>query len=438
MTWFTPKNVRKSVNTAKKIYKAASMINSAVKRARSGSTKSRSPRTIKRQRMANPFIKAAVKFNTTGRSAGKFKRGTRRYANKNWVKQKYGVSLNKEAGKVYTASECVFLGHATAPLQTVREMMWRAIVKRLYIASGGYDMTDMHISLPQNTSVAVFFHNDGSDAPQQVENYLFGANNSLEDLVQWLGSQQRVYNDGENETRFYKFIRLLPSSTYSERSLREGRVNLMNCYLNFSMRSSYKIQNRSINSATWSNEEADNVDNVPLYGKSYEGSGNGAIVKNAQLVGIVPGFTATPTLFADYQFGIIEGGATQNSLKEPPYASDFMFVKRSGRVRLEPGAIKTSTLRSKGRVSFLDLQRQLAETQDVGYIGNIPTVSKVMTKLGQYRFFGLEKMIDAQASFPMTIATEHNLRVDCWSETSEDHYTVQITEKDYLPGGSFV
>jgi hypothetical protein len=434
---FTPKNMNRYVSTAKRAFKVAKLIKSVASSARKRSaSRSRSPRTIKRQRLNNPFIKKAVKFMTTGYSSGRFRRASKKYAKKNWKKQKYGVSLNKETGKIYTAAECIFVGHSTCPAQTVREMMWRAIIKRLAIQAGRYDITDLSATLPSGTICEVKWHNDGINTPEQNAGYTFGASNSLEDLADWCSSQFRPFNDGENEQRFWKFIRLRPSAVYNPDGIQEARINLYKCILHFDIKSSFKLQNRSINSATWSNEEADNVDNVPLYGKSYEGRGSGAIIKNANKTGLLG--ADIPNFMADYQHGYIEGGATINNLREPPYASDFMYVRKSGKVRMEPGAIKTSTLSSGGRTTFTELQQALGQTESVLYPGNVPEASKTIQRLGVYRFFGLEKMIDAQASFPMTIATEHNLRMNCWCDHQEEHYTVQITEKTYLPPTTYV
>jgi hypothetical protein len=137
-------------------------------------------------------------------------------------------------------------------------------------------------------------------------------------------------------------------------------------------------------------------------------------------------------------YGIIEQGAIQNEMKEPPYASDFIGVKRSGKVKIEPGTIKTSVLKYKKTIKFSDLQRELATSQDIIYLGNIPDADRKVMRLGKYRFFGLEKIIDATSGIPITLGLEHNIRVNMWTKLKDQFYNVQITEKDYLPGGNFV
>lgn len=49
-------------------------------------------------------------------------------------------------------------------------------------------------------------------------------------------------------------------------------IDLRRCKFDIYVKSSLKIQNRTVN--TDANNEADDVDNVPLYGKQFEGSGN--------------------------------------------------------------------------------------------------------------------------------------------------------------------
>jgi len=114
-----------------------------------------------------------------------------------------------------------------------------------------------------------------------------------------------------------------------------------------------------------------------------------------------------------------------------------MHCKKSGKVRIEPGQIKTSVLKYAKRISFRELQRELNKSDDIFYVGNISHTSKKQTRLGKYRLFGLEKMIDASSGFPMTIATEHNVRMNTWTEEVEKHYTVQQTEKTYLASEPF-
>jgi len=385
----------------------------------------------RRTSIMNPYIRPRRFGPSTGRSAGKFRRGKRKYAKKNWKKQKYGVSLNKESGKLYTAQECIFIGHATCPIQTMRENMWRALVKRLYLEGGGYDLTDMNKALPAATRFDVFWKNDGISGAQSVESFVTVGVETLEIVAQWCASNDRVFNNGEYaNTRIYTWFRVWSDIDPVANSLQQARISLANVYINYTISCSYKIQNRSINAVDWSPQDGDNVDNVPLYGKSYEGNGNGVIVKNYNT-------PLAPTLMADMNFGMIEGGATVNNLNEPPYASDFMFAKRSGKVRIEPGTIKTSVLRYKKTASFLNLQREFNVSNDIAYVANIPVTAKRMTRFGKFRMFGLEKMIDAQSGLPMTIATEHNIRMDTWTTLKEKNHTVQLTEKDFLPGGAF-
>ena len=52
-----------------------------------------------------------------------------------------------------------------------------------------------------------------------------------------------------------------------------------------------KIQNRSTNSVD--DEQSDEVDNVPLYGRSYEGTGSGTLVDT-------PALTPPAKLFAEF------------------------------------------------------------------------------------------------------------------------------------------
>ena len=374
------------------------------------------------------------------RSAGFIKRGKRKYAKKNYAQQKWGISLNKEAGKLYTATECMFVGHSTCPVQTIRECMWRALVKRLYIGAGGYDFSVFGaVQCPVGTMVDVFFKNDGPTSPQIIQTFTFVLGDTLETLAQWLGNQGRPFNDGQYaNTRVFTFLRMIQpippgGLAYPTDHLQESRILLANATVTMEISSSLKIQNRSINKTVYEGGvDADNVDRVPLYGKSYEGNGSGTYTKSSQQNPAGSNFNS------DMIYGIIEQGALSNELKEPPYASDFIGVKRSGKVKIEPGTIKTSVLTYKKTMKFSDLQRELGTSQDVAYLGNIPDADRKVVRFGKYRFFGLEKIIDATSGIPITLGLEHNIRVNMWTKLKDQFYNVQITEKDYLPGGTFV
>lgn len=127
------------------------------------------------------------------------------------------------------------------------------------------------------------------------------------------------------------------------------KVNLLDAKINFFIKSSMKIQNRTVAAA--GDDEVD-VNNVPISGRIYNGVGNGPVLRN---------IGANSNLFNGVSFknpaALAAGSVAQ--LSEPPAACDFTYCKRYGKVVLQPGAIKTCWLTSKLNVLVANFWKKI-------------------------------------------------------------------------------
>jgi len=194
-----------------------------------------------------------------------------------------------------------------------------------------------------------------------------------------------------------RFIQLRYDPNGSGSQWRRVQIDCENLKVRIESKSALKIQNRSINSV--GNDEEDDVDNVPLYGRSYSGKGTGTT--------IIGGGEQPPSgqsLFGDASTGMILLDGTAN-LREPmlPYAA--IDAKRSAKAKLDPADIKTSVLTDKFTIGVNKL---------LTLMGNVSGTNP-KSRIGKFRVFAFEKMIetvkvDADV-VPMTLAYEVNHRL---------------------------
>lgn len=161
-------------------------------------------------------------------------------------------------------------------------------------------------------------------------------------------------------------------------------IDMMKCRVQLYCKSAMKFQNRSINST--GNTDSNDVDNVPLYGKTYNGYGNYVIVSN---VGYA---TDTNTVVATPNFINLKASSSSNPvLREPLGKSQIVKAKTIGKIHMEPAEIKTSILVYRKSHNLNSLLRQLAR------VGNETTNSQFI-ELGRFRFIHMEKMLQAVAT----------------------------------------
>jgi len=264
------------------------------------------------------------------KSSGFFKRGKKMKRFKK-VKRALnkGVVFVQEKGGSLQSLYCRYIGHATHPRETVMRIIWYAIIKRLLIRVG-YQVEQSGTAiggLAAGETISVTYKvNPTSTIASQT--FTAGATSTLDQIAGYMYTNIPVTNNLELIGCNYN-----PSGT----SL-FGRhlMNLQNIKIKVDIKSTLKIQNRSANSL---GSESDEVDNVPLYGRSYYGKGNGSTVSNTLLIG-------AQTLYADdYSALIALDGAVD--MREPILPPQAIMATRAGKAHLDPGQIKTSVLTYK-------------------------------------------------------------------------------------------
>jgi hypothetical protein len=192
-------------------------------------------------------------------------------------------------------------------------------------------------------------------------------------------------------------------------------TNIKDATIHLYSKSTLKCQNTSV--GTGGGDE-DAVDNNPLHGKAYFGSGSGteAMTFDDKSTG-----AAGVPFRADNTYGGMAVVPGNKWYQEPIGTSQFTGVKKYGKVLLEPGHIKTSVLTDF--VTFkLNRMYKL-----IGVSNSATAHSKVL--IGTYRFMLMEKIINAvtpSVTNAIKIAYEVNLNIGCYVSLGRFTHTAPL------------
>lgn len=153
------------------------------------------------------------------------------------------------------------------------------------------------------------------------------------------------------------------------------RVPLMDSKISFFIVSHLKIQNRSLAAA---GEDEIDVNNVPVYGKVMNGPANGPISRTTAQANFLNG-QSTDDMIAG-------GMSVLTSMNTNPDPSEFTGPKTFGKVGINPGDIKTFSLKSKFVINI----QKFMQTQVQYWVGDTDT-SKY--EQGVFNFIFLERAI---------------------------------------------
>lgn len=311
---------------------------------------------------------------------------------------KKGVLYRLEAGNTITPKLCGYVGHCTMPYSVVMKHVWRAIVKAI-VAKCGVAIQDFADVFTQDfvvaTSVTIRFRFNYDPNNQSSYTYTTAGGETYEDVAIYFSDYMASKGP---DFQLISIELLVPGD-------RKVEIILTDATVMFDVKSTLKIQNRSKNAIE--NNEADDVDNVPLYGKSYEAWTSGLRYFHEP--------TGTYKRFvANNDNGIMDLSVNANGVgdgifAEPPPPTLFVGVKKYGKVHLDPGEIKTSVLTERFSIS---LDRYFGKTLGV----DPSAVLKIRRDIGKCRLFALEKMLEVntgpeQTITEMNIAYEHDYKL---------------------------
>lgn len=418
-------NNRYRTNSGYNATKIASDLNTIKRRLIGG--KQKRAATLKKARMVPaPLVKVKKMGASLSKSRGflKTRKGTNNPFNK-YLKN--GIVQATEHGEVLNSwnpadpstqpsAQVLYVGHTTACPEAYRVIIGQAILKKL-LRNCGLRSDDFTQLLPCQTlgtqalQIRLYSRTAAADANSP----------DGQDLVTW-----NVLTETPNTRAALLSDFLFPASDTTDQRIFTnlalfgaigttfvplGFVDMQNLQIHFHVKSALKMQNRT--GQLESNNEADDVDNVPIYGRSYGGTGNGAVYRGAYpasgTVGKIP-LTAN-----DFSWHIAPTpqttlGTRANLWLEPPFQKEFIGCKESGKIHLDPGEIKTSLLNHTQSISFVRMYNML-------YNGTTTPSAGYRFLFGKYRFFCVEKMIQALATTSFSsikVAFEVDCKMGCY------------------------
>lgn len=324
-----------------------------------------------------------------GKSAGFLKRGNKK---RKVIKAKTkGVVCNFENGGTATSTTLVFVGHHSTPATLCLKLIAYSIVRKMMQTMGndaegfnvahGLPAANLFILNTRNYLTAVGTGTTYADTSTAL---------TWADVADGLISVLNLAN--AEQTELVESLIIINGIA--------SRVSLFNAKIHFHFKSTLKLQNRSVPSAE--DDNIDEVDNVPLFGKSYSGYGNG--------ISKPRGFSRLGTdakIMANGSTGVINrNGVDTQELLDIDDGGSFPEAKWVGKCKLDPGELKTSTLITKRAGLVTQIFRKSVNA-------SVIATTEAPTDFGHFRLFSLEKMLEIVAdrgSRPsISVAYEHNI-----------------------------
>jgi len=335
----------------------------------------------------------------SSQSAGFFKPGKNAkhaldsYAKKGIVqwKEDGGVANNFQVAPL-AQPQVLYIGHTTWAPEEIKKAICRSVLKRI-MQKADIDLTDFTIAPPVPgggpTTYVFKFQLWWQSTPQtnvtvteQSVDFLLNTPNAFA-IDSFSGLYSMLFPAVATDSGVFKRLVLYgPPGALPGNQSPLATLDLERTKIDICVKSTLKLQNQTSSSAE--DNEADDVNNVPLYGKSYEGTGNGAVSRMVRETGHQQPVPSGPE---DYLIRPGNPGLTilPAAYREPPLPSQFSRVQKSGKAHLDPGQIKTSVLNYKKTFYFANLVKIL-------FTGTVLTEQNRQPQ-GNYRFFCFEKMI---------------------------------------------
>lgn len=355
------------------------------------------PRRVARVTTANSFT-------------GKIKRGSTKKTKRQSAEKK-GVTYIYETGGVLDSATQSSLGHCNFAGYRILELVLGGLLhKMLQKLNHSYNSLDQVIgaNFLAGDEFIIWGRNTEPAANGVIVNLAINPaltwKAAIDSMVTLYLSHVNVQNEEGVSPQFhYMEYRpanniVLPAIHRYSRTL----INIQDAKVHLYLKSDMKIQNRTVSVAA--DNEADDVNNVPLVGKTFDGSGTGALLNISASSGAA---AADLRLLGQYQTGLIANmGSVLSTGGEPLQKKNFKYVKYEGSLKLAPGEIKTSTLVHEQGHSLDLILKDLIQFDANAVI----TMNR--NRFGKFRFFQFDRMIDIGGldnPSNITVAWEINL-----------------------------
>jgi len=361
--------------------KVSATITQAVKRTRNGRTTKQTGASYRGRFTNRRFPR---------KRAGAAAKGENYYA-------RYGTTDTLEVSGVVSDPNCVYLGHSSFSATRILQSAVQAILRKLYIAAIGFDVSSISETIPYTNGNSGghsvhLWSRIGNTGGSQTEYHAIADGVSISAISAFSHPVGAWFQGLLDLDRQAMRISIMDNTT----NLVRATLDLTKCTLDYYFKSEMKIQNVTI-SATGS-DEADDVNNVPLVGRSYEFKTWSPSFNQTLSAGNI--LNAVPVLTGVNVRRAGEFESAMSGMREPPPSKVFMGVVKTDKVRLQPGTIKSDWLIGSGKITL---------DRFIGGLQTIPGHSfnrRVM--FGRHSMVALEKVIGIAGTLPIKVYYEVN------------------------------
>lgn len=360
-------------------------------------------------------------YQTTGGYRGRFRKASRRGTKSTYdIYNKYGVvDINEIYGSV-SDQTCVYIVNEVINTKDAIYYMIAAMLRKLIEKAGGR-VTGNTSAVFSTTSGATSAANyiirlqtqNSATGVASTTDYTFTTATQFQSIVEAFRSYFESYcagygkADNSNTIEPVRFI-LINGSTPSTESV-QSEMYFNETFVDIKGKSEIKVQNRTL--ATGGSGDAENVNNNPIQGRSYIFKGVPKPKANAFIQagtnGALYAFERLDYPNAVSTFGATASAALDQNMREPPAASLFWNCKKSAKVRLEPGMIKSfyESDYMSGNVLALLKKMRLQTTADGG-LTNYSVMKIQMIAFEDVINANAEELISVQYEIERTIGVK--------------------------------
>lgn len=351
-------------------------------RSRSSSIRSRRSRSIRRQQ-TNRNMRRRV-GTSNGNKSNSIATVSVKKINRNKRRVFSGVTKSFETYGTISGISSAYVGHATSVYIRVLEQCWRCIIKEMAIKMcvTVADFDQSNPLLYTGDRWTILYHTDIASGVSAINwvsvNDGYTLNNVLAGL--YLAFLVALKDVDPNSQAQMIALEYIPVSAAAG-AYPYQRMDLKSVKVNMEIVSSLKFQNQTNSGVS---EEIERVDQSPLEGKLYIGTGTGTDTVSSLL-------SSSNSLVAQEQGQItaafaVGAGLNQQYLKDPPPAKDLLHVKYSQYQSVDPGQIIKHSLKASHNMLLNDYIR-------VCLSGGSAAPARVLNKIGKFAIFGMEKAI---------------------------------------------
>jgi len=379
-------------------------------------------RNARQQALKKPAAKR-VRFDTNGGYAGRVQKPTRRGVRTGFDQfNKNGVVFVNEVIGNQTDQDSVFILNEAVNSRDVIFYMLCAMMRRLLEKAGcrirGHNdaiMTPNAGNVSSTGYLVRMVKINLLTGVQVTHDFTILAATTFKALCEDYRNEFEQYATGHgelNNQNVDELFNLLLLFGNSESQDVRAELLFNETFIDFYGKSELKIQNRT--KATGGSEDAENVNNNPLQGRTYIFKGVPKPKANGYIVGGANsgtfGFERLLFNNAISVFGGNSGGMDPN-FKEPPSPKLFWNCFKAGKIRLDPGQIKSFIVTERHSGNILKLLKKFRLQLDAG--GLVTTYSAFKTQM-----VALEDVINANAAETISVQyeLERTLGVKCWNK----------------------